>query len=236
MVNSVVVASGIAFGKIVVSHALGLCDHLFSLSLPDARLLADLRLADASRRSSHRSNLRISCQRRAAASMDHRSSERGVALSKLTGSHVVISLDWNLMNSYPGLILPLIASASATFLFRQFFLTVPDELLDAARLDGASPMRFFWSILLPLSRANIVALAIILFLYGWNQYLWPLLITTDKSMATAIIGVKAPGATLRHGARLEYRHVRRASSNAATRRRHLVLQRWFVRGLVDSGK
>ena len=85
-----------------------------------------------------------------------------------------------MMNSYSGLILPLIASATATFLFRQFFLTVPEELCEAARIDGCSPLRFFRSILLPLSVPNMAALAIILFLYGWNQYLWPLLFTTDK--------------------------------------------------------
>ncbi|HKV16152.1 MAG TPA: ABC transporter permease subunit, partial [Reyranella sp.] len=96
-----------------------------------------------------------------------------------------VALDWNMMNSYGGLILPLIASATATFLFRQFFLTVPEELAEAARIDGASSLRFFWSVLLPLSVSNIVALGIILFLYGWNQYLWPLLFTTDKNMATA---------------------------------------------------
>jgi ABC-type molybdate transport system permease subunit len=109
-------------------------------------------------------------------------------LADLAG--IEVTLDWNMMNSYGGLILPLIASATATFLFRQFFLTVPDELCEAARIDGCSPLRFFRSILLPLSLPNMVALAIILFLYGWNQYLWPLLFTTDRSMATAVIGLK----------------------------------------------
>src|SRR5690606_40649953 len=90
---------------------------------------------------------------------------------------------------YGGLILPLIASATATFLFRQFFLTVPDELCEAARIDGAGPIKFFWQILLPLSTANIAALCIIQFIYGWNQYLWPLLFTTDKSMSTAILSL-----------------------------------------------
>ena len=85
-----------------------------------------------------------------------------------------------MLNSYWGLSIPLIASATATFMFRQVFLTVPDELLEAARIDGAGPMRFFWDILLPLSRTNIAALFVILFIYGWNQYLWPLLITTDQ--------------------------------------------------------
>jgi sn-glycerol 3-phosphate transport system permease protein len=96
-----------------------------------------------------------------------------------------------MLNSYAGLTLPLIASATATFMFRQVFLTVPDELLEAARIDGAGPMRFFFDILLPISRTNIAALFVILFIYGWNQYLWPLLITTDQSMMTVVTGIKA---------------------------------------------
>lgn len=96
----------------------------------------------------------------------------------------------NLLNSYAGLTLPLIASATATFMFRQVFLTVSDELLEAARIDGAGPMRFFRDILLPMSRNNIAALFVILFIYGWNQYLWPLLTTTDKSMYTIVMGIK----------------------------------------------
>lgn len=95
-----------------------------------------------------------------------------------------------MLNSYPGLSIPLIASATATFMFRQVFLTIPDELLEAARMDGAGPLRFFKDILLPLSRTNIAALFVILFIYGWNQYLWPLLITTDKDMYTIVMGIK----------------------------------------------
>ena len=95
-----------------------------------------------------------------------------------------------LLNSYWGLSIPLIASATATFMFRQVFLTVPDELLESARIDGAGPMRFFWDILLPLSRTNIAALFVILFIFGWNQYLWPLLITTDTSMTTIVMSIK----------------------------------------------
>ncbi len=101
-----------------------------------------------------------------------------------------VAANFGLLNSYPGLILPLIASATATFLFRQFFLTVPDELAEAARVDGAGPMRFFFDILLPMSRTNIAALFVILFIYGWNQYLWPLLITTDPQMNTIVMGIK----------------------------------------------
>jgi sn-glycerol 3-phosphate transport system permease protein len=98
--------------------------------------------------------------------------------------------DLGLLDSYAGLSLPLIASATATFLFRQVFLSVPDELLEAARIDGAGPMRFFWDILLPITRTNIAALFVILFIYGWNQYLWPLLITTDQNMYTVVMGIK----------------------------------------------
>jgi sn-glycerol 3-phosphate transport system permease protein len=157
-------------------------------------------------------------------------------LEWITGNTFEVRLEWNMVNTYPGLILPLIASASATFLFRQFFLTVPDELCEAARLDGASPMRFFWTILLPLSRSNIIALAIILFLYGWNQYLWPLLFTTDKDMATAVIGLK----------HLIPRADSQPAWNVAMSAALLtmlppvivvvVLQRSFVKGLVDSSK
>jgi sn-glycerol 3-phosphate transport system permease protein len=150
--------------------------------------------------------------------------------------HLEFTIEWNMVNTYPGLILPLIASASATFLFRQFFLTVPEELCEAARLDGASPMKFFWTILLPLSRSNMVALAIILFLYGWNQYLWPLLFTTDKDMATAVIGLK----------NLIPRSDSQPAWNVAMSAALLTmlppvvvvvaLQRSFVKGLVDSSK
>ncbi len=98
--------------------------------------------------------------------------------------------DLHLLNSYPGLIFPLIASATATFLFRQFFMTVPDELCEAVRIDGGGPIRFFFDILLPMSRTSIAAMFVILFIYGWNQYLWPLMITTDEKYYTLLIGIK----------------------------------------------
>jgi sn-glycerol 3-phosphate transport system permease protein len=101
-----------------------------------------------------------------------------------------IVADLGLLNTYTGLTLPLIASATATFLFRQFFMTVPDELVEAARVDGAGPIRFFLTILLPLSRTNIAALTVILFIYGWNQYLWPLLITTETKMSTIVMHIQ----------------------------------------------
>lgn len=152
------------------------------------------------------------------------------------GIQALVDLDWNLVNTYLGLILPLIASATATFLFRQFFLTVPEELCEAARIDGASPWQFFRLILLPLSRSNVVALAIILFLMGWNQYLWPLLLTTDPAMANAVIGLKK---LMPRPDSLPTWHL---LMNAAFLTMLpptiviLLLQRWFVKGLVDSGK
>ena len=97
--------------------------------------------------------------------------------------------DLSMLDSYAGLTIPLIASATATFLFRQFFLTVPDELAEAARIDGAGPLRFFWDVLLPLARTNIAAMFVIQFIYGWNQYLWPLMITTDESFYTVVMGI-----------------------------------------------
>jgi len=101
-----------------------------------------------------------------------------------------VMADLNMLNSYSGLIFPLIASATATFLFRQFFMTVPDELCEAVRIDGGGPIRFFFDILLPMSRTSIAAMFVILFIYGWNQYLWPLMITTDEKYYTLLIGIK----------------------------------------------
>ena len=95
-----------------------------------------------------------------------------------------------MLNNYWGLSIPLIASATATFMFRQVFLTIPEEMLESARIDGAKPLRFFWDILIPLSRTNIAALFVILFIYGWNQYLWPLLVTTDSDMTTIVMSIK----------------------------------------------
>ncbi len=108
---------------------------------------------------------------------------------RILPTYKVVS-DLNLLNSYSGLILPLIASATATFLFRQFFMTVPDELCEAVRIDGGGPIRFFFDILLPMSRTSIAALFVILFIYGWNQYLWPLMITTDEKYYTLFLGIK----------------------------------------------
>ena len=147
---------------------------------------------------------------------------------------VVASL--GMVDTYAGLTLPLIASATATFLFRQFFLTVPEELAEAARIDGAGPMRFFFDILLPLSRTSIAALFVIMFIYGWNQYLWPLLVTTQEDMYTVVIGIKrmvAGGDTL-----IEWQYVMATAMLALLPPAGVVLlmQRWFVKGLVDTEK
>jgi sn-glycerol 3-phosphate transport system permease protein len=144
--------------------------------------------------------------------------------------------DLGMINTYVGLTLPLIASATATFLFRQFFLTVPDELAEAARIDGAGPMRFFADVLLPLSKTSIAALFVIQFIYGWNQYLWPLLITADESMYTAVIGIKRMIAT---GDALTEWNVVMATAMLALLPPALVvllMQKWFVRGLVETEK
>ncbi len=143
---------------------------------------------------------------------------------------------FGMLNSYSGLIFPLIASATATFLFRQFFMTVPDELAEAARVDGARPMRFFWDILLPMSRTNIAALFVILFIYGWNQYLWPLLITTDPSMNTIVMGIKQ---MFPSGDDIADWPVIMATSLLAMLPPVLVvifMQKLFIRGLVDTEK
>ncbi len=141
-----------------------------------------------------------------------------------------------MLNSYQGLILPLIASATATFLFRQLFLTIPDELVEAARVDGAGPMRFFFDILLPMSRTNMAALFVILFIYGWNQYLWPLLITTDPSMNTIVMGIKQ---MLPTGDQTVEWPVIMATALLAMLPPVLVvflMQNLFIKGLVESEK
>jgi len=144
--------------------------------------------------------------------------------------------DLGLLNSYTGLTLPLIASATATFLFRQFFMTVPDELIEAARVDGAGPMRFFFTILLPLSRTNIAALTVILFIYGWNQYLWPLLITTEPEMSTIVMHIQRM--TFVADAIPEW-NLTMATAILAMLPPVLVvvvMQRLFVKGLVETEK
>jgi sn-glycerol 3-phosphate transport system permease protein len=141
-----------------------------------------------------------------------------------------------MLDSYSGLIVPLIASATATFLFRQFFLSVPDELTEAARVDGASPMRFFWDILLPMSRTSLAALFVIQFIYGWNQYLWPLLITTKEGFYTVVLGVSRQANVVDA---VPSWNLLMAMAMLAMLPPVLVvvfMQRQFVRGLVETEK
>ena len=144
--------------------------------------------------------------------------------------------NFGMLNSYSGLILPFVASATATFLFRQFYMTVPDELAEAARIDGAGPMRFFFDILLPMSRTNIAALFVILFIFGWNQYLWPLLITTDPEMNTIVMGIKQ---MIPSGDDLRNWPLIMATALLAMLPPVLVvvvMQNLFIKGLVDTEK
>lgn len=142
----------------------------------------------------------------------------------------------NMLNSFYGLTIPLIASATATFLFRQFFMTVPNELVEAARIDGAGPVKFFFDILLPLSRTNIAALFVITFIYGWNQYLWPLLITTDVQYYTIVMGIKQMLGVV--DGVIEWNKIMATTIIAMLPPVIVVIgmQKAFVKGLVDSEK
>ena len=147
-----------------------------------------------------------------------------------------VMVNLQLLNTWGGLIVPLVASATATFLFRQVFLTNPDELVEAARIDRAGPMRFFWDILLPLSRTNIAAIFIILFIFGWNQYLWPLIITTDESLYTVVMGIRR---MMNAGEALPVWNLIMATAVLAMLPPVMVvlaMQRLFVKGLVESEK
>jgi sn-glycerol 3-phosphate transport system permease protein len=141
-----------------------------------------------------------------------------------------------MLNTYAGLTIPLIASATATFLFRQFFKTVPDELAEAARIDGAGPLRFFFTILLPLSTTPIAAMFVIQFIYGWNQYLWPLLVTTEERMYPVVMGIRS---MIAGGDAVNEWNLIMATAILAMLPPALVvliMQRWFVKGLVDTEK
>ncbi|TLP46222.1 ABC transporter permease subunit [Cohaesibacter sp. CAU 1516] len=143
-----------------------------------------------------------------------------------------------LLNSYTGLILPLVASATATFFFRQFFLSVPEELSEAARIDGAGPIKYFIDILVPLSRTMIAAIFIIMFVYGWNQYLWPTMITTDEGMFTLLRGIKQITQTMYDGQIPEYGRGNLLALLAVIPPVAVVVffQSWFVKGLTESDK
>jgi sn-glycerol 3-phosphate transport system permease protein len=144
--------------------------------------------------------------------------------------------DLKLNNTYAGLTIPLIASATATFLFRQFFMTIPDELAEAARVDGASPLRFFWDVLVPLSKTTMAALFVIQFIYGWNQYLWPLLVATDESMYTTVIGIKRM--IVGSDSANEWNLIMATAILAMLPPALVVMlmQKWFVKGLVETEK
>lgn len=154
---------------------------------------------------------------------------------RITSTYEVVA-GLGMLDSYAGLTLPLIASATATFLFRQFFLTVPDELVEAARIDGAGPMRFFKDILLPLSKTSIAALFVIQFIYGWNQYLWPLIMTTSEDMYPIVVGIKR---MIAGGDAVTQWNLVMATALLAMLPPALVvllMQKWFVKGLIDSEK
>ena len=147
---------------------------------------------------------------------------------------VVSYLGW--VDTYAGLTIPLIASATATFLFRQFYLTIPDDMVDAAKIDGASPLRFLWSILLPNSGANIAAMFVVMFIYGWNQYLWPLMVTSSDKMSVVVVGIAS---TVPTGTQLPEWNLVMAAAMMALLPPVLVvifLQRWFVHGLIEPEK
>ena len=154
---------------------------------------------------------------------------------RIIPTYKVVS-DLGMINTFSGLTIPLIASATATLLFRQVFLTIPDELVEAAKIDGAVPMRFFWQMVLPLSRTNIAALFVILFIYGWNQYLWPLLITTNRNMETIVIGiVKMIGTS---DAQTDWNIIMATAILAMLPPVAVVvfMQHWFVKGLIETEK
>jgi sn-glycerol 3-phosphate transport system permease protein len=156
-------------------------------------------------------------------------------VNAVSGVHV--SLNWNLLNSYTGLILPLVATATGTFLYRQFFMTIPDELVEASKMDGAKPLEFFVDVLIPLSRTNMLALATIMFVSSWNQYLWPLLVTTDRAnFGTVVMQLKAL-IPAQNGT--PDWNVTMAGALIIMLPPLLVvafMQRWFVRGLISRDK
>ena len=152
------------------------------------------------------------------------------------GHPMQFTVKLSMLNTFPGLILPLVASATATFVFRQFFLTIPDELCEQAKIDGAGPMRFFWSIMVPMSYTNMAALVVILFVYGWNQYLWPLLVTTDPQMNTAMIMLRQmmPGANDPQTWNLVMASALMVLIPPAVV--VIVMQRFIVKGLIEGEK
>jgi sn-glycerol 3-phosphate transport system permease protein len=234
--NSFVMAAGITIGKILVSmlgafsivyfdyrlRAVAFASVFCTLMLPvEVRILPTYEMA---------ANILGPIQ-----SLVDRLRIEGV-VNWFLQNDIQIRLELSLLDSYPGLILPLVASATCTFLFRQFYLTVPEELCEAAKMDGATPMLFLRKILLPLSKTNIAALVVIEFVYGWNQYLWPLLITTRREMTTAVIGLQH---LIPDVDDVPDWNVALAGALIVMLPPILVvllMQRWFVKGLVEREK
>jgi sn-glycerol 3-phosphate transport system permease protein len=165
----------------------------------------------------------------------------GISWLLNTISGIEVALEWNLLNSYTGLILPLVATATGTFLYRQFFLTIPDELVEAARMDGAGPLRFLWDVLIPLSKTNIAALATIMFVYAWNQYLWPLLVITDRANYGVVVvqlSDLVPDQLTTGGGTPTWHLAMAATLVVMLPPIAIVIfmQRWFVRGLINTDK
>jgi sn-glycerol 3-phosphate transport system permease protein len=236
ILNSFIMASGITFGKITVSmigaFSIVYFDYRFrkiafasvfcTLMLPvEVRILPTYEMA---------ANVLSPLQ--ALWDVLH----LDTLLSWFGRNDIVVNLNWSLLDSHTGLVLPLVASATCTFLFRQFFLTVPEELCEAAKLDGASPMMFFRKILFPLSKTNIAALVVIEFVYGYNQYLWPLLITTNPKMTTAVIGLLN---LIPQADDLPEWNIALCGALLVMLPPVLVvlfMQRWFVKGLIEKEK
>ncbi len=234
--NSFVMASGITVGKIAVSmigaFSIVYFDYKFrvvafasvfcTLMLPvEVRILPTYEMA---------ANVLVPLQ--ALWDLLHLNS----LATWFSGHDISVKLNWSLLDSYTGLILPLVASATCTFLFRQFFLTIPEELCEAAKIDGASPMTFFRKILFPLSRTNIAALVVIEFVYGYNQYLWPLLVTTNPKMTTAVIGLQN---LIPQADDLPEWNIALGAAILVMLPPILVvlfMQRWFVKGLIEKEK
>ena len=236
IMNSVIMATGITVGKICVSmigafsivyfdykfRAFAFASVFCTLMLPvEVRILPTYEMA---------ANVLTPLQ--AVWDVLH----LDAAATWFAGHDVSVTLNWSLLDSYTGLILPLVASATCTFLFRQFFLTIPEELCEAAKIDGASPMTFFRKILFPLSRTNIAALVVIEFVYGYNQYLWPLLVTTNTKMTTAVIGLQN---LIPQADDLPEWNVALGGALLVMLPPILVvllMQRWFVKGLIEKEK
>lgn len=226
LVNSAVMAAGIALGKVAVSVTTAFALVYFRLpgrGLVFALVFGAILLPV---------EIRIVPTYQVAADLWAPLRDLALLLPGLPLPEAKLSL----LNTQAGLILPLIASTTATFLFRQFFLTVPEELADAARMDGAGPWRFLLTILLPLSATNIAALLVVMFVFGWNQYLWPVLVTTDPAMQTVVMGLARLGPSMDSTPLWNELMAGALVALLPPMLVILVLQRWFLRGLLEAGR